>query len=466
MDLPEQYLEIQEQFNRVINWSQGFNPSTKTLFGDWYNNKKRFIDWFGGKLIHEIGEVEFHIDKGKREVMINDFLDQCGHVMKFDEYGNFYQFVKANQETFFNNLVSNTVLTFNKPITKGMKLSKAFKFFIEDKEMLVQIQQLASSYIQKDKIHGKMCLSVHPLDYLSASENNYNWRSCHALDGEYRAGNLSYMTDSTTICCYIKGDKEEVLPDFPSDILWNSKKWRMWIHISDDSKCCFLGRQYPFTLDGIPERIHDLLPGSDWDNFTNIHISHVTDNQEITYDLSSSYIVLKGEFYEHELYKEKDVIEEGGVLNYNDLLRSSFYKPFYTSRGRFQKCYDEKPKIIVGHRVKCLCCGKNSIDVGEGLMICNRCGEDLGLLSYGITCSCCGESYDEDDITYLNDGTPICNECLQDNYCYCENCGEWFRDDEVIWSEKYQECFCRDCFDEIAEEEVRYCKEHHLYDEN
>ena len=28
-------------------------------------------------------------------------------------------------------------------------------------------------------------------DYLSLSENAFNWRSCHALDGEYRAGNLS-----------------------------------------------------------------------------------------------------------------------------------------------------------------------------------------------------------------------------------------------------------------------------------
>lgn len=81
--------------------------------------------------------------------------------------------------------------------------------------------------IQEDKVTGILCLSIHPLDYLSLSENTYNWRSCHALDGEYRAGNLSYMMDNTTVVCYLKGEDEAELPHFPAEVKWNSKKWRM-----------------------------------------------------------------------------------------------------------------------------------------------------------------------------------------------------------------------------------------------
>lgn len=396
--------------------------------------------------------------------MVNDFLDQCGHIMKYDEYSRLYQFVKANRESFFKNLVSNTTVTYDKPIMKGMKLSKAFKYFIEDKEMLIRIQQLASSYIQKDKIHGKLCFSVHPLDYLSASETTYNWRSCHALDGEYRAGNLSYMADGVTICCYIKGEYDEILPNFPSDLKWNSKKWRMWIHISDDGDYCFLGRQYPFTLDGIPEVIRELLPGKDWDGFTDVQVRRIPDpNGGSDFTLEHDYVLLR-ENYDYELFRIKDVIKEGSKLNYNDLLYSSFYKPYYSSRG-FGDSSGLPPKIVVGHKVKCLFCGKEDIDPGESLMVCQNCGEDLGLIDYGITCECCGESVDENEITYLHDGTPICNNCIQD-YFYCENCGEWFRDDEIEYSEKYQQYFCRRCFEDIAEEEAAYCRKHHLYDED
>jgi len=448
----------------VINWSQGFTPSTTTLFGEWYKNKKRFIEWFGDKLIHEIGDVNFHIDKEKQEVMINDFLDQCGHIMQYDEYSNLYQFVKANKESFFSNLVSNTTITFDKPIIKGMKLSKAFKYFISDKEMLVQVQQLASSYIQKDKITGKLCLSVHPLDYLSASETTYNWRSCHALDGEYRAGNLSYMADGVTICCYIKGKGIDVLPNFPSGFFWNSKKWRMWIHISDSWDYCFLGRQYPFTLDGITEKIRELLPGSDWCKFSDVQINKVNDQTNgIEYNLGKNYIILQGEF-DHELYDIRDVVQEGSKLNYNDLLYSSFYKPYYASRSFVERKH-LPPKITVGHRVKCLCCNQYDIEPGESLMLCCDCAQKLGLADYGIVCNCCGETVDEDEITYLHDGTPICNRCISD-YFYCENCNEWFSEDEIEYSEKYQQYFCKECFEEIADEEVAYCREHHLYDED
>ena len=46
--------------------------------------------------------------------------------------------------------------------------------------------------LQDVKVSGDLVLSVHPLDYLSISDNNHNWYSCHSLDGEYGAGNLGY----------------------------------------------------------------------------------------------------------------------------------------------------------------------------------------------------------------------------------------------------------------------------------
>lgn len=461
MNIPKQFLEVQQTFDKIIAHSQGFVPNTTAIFKDWYENKREYIEWFGGSLICEIGPVEFHIDKEKQINMVNDFIDQCGHIMLYNEYSNFYQFIKANKESFFQNLVSNEFANFNKPIKKGMKLSKAFKFFIQDKDTLTRIQQLASTYIQKDKITGILCFSVHPLDYISASETTYNWRSCHSLDGEYRAGNLSYMTDNSTICCYIRGEEFKVLPDFPNDILWNSKKWRMWIHLAEHWRHVFLGRQYPFTLDGIPEEIRSLLPG-EWDPFTDFHFSVMRDNNNNQFHLKDKVIILNnGEGYQP--YNERDVIKDGSKLHYNDLLYSSYYEPYYTSRTWYD--HIESPKIVIGHKVKCLNCGKHDIEPAAGLMVCSKCAEKLGLAEYGICCEVCGEYVNEEDIIYLHDGTAVCRTCIDNGgYHWCESCEEYFSEDDMCYSEKYNEWYCSDCFQEIYDEEMEYRRQNGFFD--
>ena len=138
-------------------------------------------------------------------------------------------------------------------------LEKQASNFEEDEKTLSAMQDYASTVIQENKITGKLCISVHPLDYLSSSENTYKWKSCHSLNGEYRAGNLSYMCDTSTIICYIKGEEEAKLPNFPSDVLWNSKKWRVLLNISDYKDIVFAGRQYPFSSIDLLNKVKDIL---------------------------------------------------------------------------------------------------------------------------------------------------------------------------------------------------------------
>ena len=157
-------------------------------------------------------KVFFEFIKHDKEIKVDDFAN-----LVEQNYSNpgLADFISSQREGFFTNRVINSTVTDNgDKIPKDMKLLKAFKFFESNKETLEALQAAASMIIQEDKVEGTLCLSVHPLDFLSASENNHNWRSCHALDGEYRAGNLSYMTDSCTIMCYLKSDKDEKLPKY------------------------------------------------------------------------------------------------------------------------------------------------------------------------------------------------------------------------------------------------------------
>ena len=240
------YTDIQEQFNKVISYSQGIpDPQTDKLFEDWMEAKRDFIEAFGGKLIVEVPtKVSFTLDEDEKKVRLNDFIDTVYNRYSNDALGSF---LEQESEGFFENVVMREYESNKGTIPKGMKLVKAFKFFESDKATLASIQDCASRVIQENKIEGTLCFSVHPLDYLSSSMNTYNWRSCHSLDGEYRAGNLSYMVDKHTILCYLKGADNVILPLFPNDVPWNSKKWRMLLYVSEYWDMVFAGRQYPFT---------------------------------------------------------------------------------------------------------------------------------------------------------------------------------------------------------------------------
>lgn len=218
--MTEEIKQIQEQFNEVIAYSQtGITaPKTDDLFQRWLEAKRDIIEAFGGKLIVEYPEtVTFTLTEAEKQQRVEDFCQMVARMSSTD----LVNFIKTNSEGFFNNQVMFQFNSDALKIPKGMKLVKAFKFFESDPDVLSKIQSAASMLIQENCVSGRLCLSVHPLDYLSASENNHNWRSCHALDGDYRSGNLSYMVDSSTIMCYIKTKDNEILPNFPDTVPWN-----------------------------------------------------------------------------------------------------------------------------------------------------------------------------------------------------------------------------------------------------
>jgi hypothetical protein len=192
------YEDIKEQFKEVIRYSQDIeDPKVDYLFREWEYNKKKFIDLFGG-LIYEWPEtIEFVLDDTQKRSRVMEFVGIVSDNFNNPELADF---IEANLDSFYENKVST-----DDKMPKGMKLLKAFKYFEKNQTALRNLQDMASQIIQEDKIKGTLCFSVHPLDYLSSSENTYNWRSCHSLDGEYRAGNLSYMVDNSTFLIYLKG---------------------------------------------------------------------------------------------------------------------------------------------------------------------------------------------------------------------------------------------------------------------
>ena len=406
MVFSEKVRKIQKQFELVIHYSQEIPKvpgqrfvNTDSLFEEWLEAKRDFIEAFGGKFIVELpGKVTFELSQEEKIKRVKDFLTavDCNY-----ENPDLARFIDIQKEGFYENKVIEDFEYCGEKIPKGMKVIKAFKFFEKNPKKLEDLQNAASMLIQEDKITGILCLSVHPLDYISASENCHSWHSCHALDGDYRAGNLSYMVDKHTIMCYLRADNcDYILPDFPSEVPWNSKKWRVWIHLSDSWDIIFAGRQYPFTSNvGLNLAKKELIEPTLNVRFTDFTNQYLTGGIKLKMegenflpsfeeDLFDKYMVINSK----AVPLQDVIVDAPGSLDFNDLLRSSCYVPQYAYRVKqvthwywgdshyrtvVHTTYDESdrvvPKFRIGGRVSCIMCG-NQLDY-SGSFVCGECYE-------------------------------------------------------------------------------------------
>jgi hypothetical protein len=442
----QQYQDIQTQFDKVIKYSQGFTPDTDSLFQRWYEAKQHIINAWHGNLIVELEEpIYFTPSEDDKKRAIGRFDEWLYHNGRNDALR---AFILENYEGFYDNLVIHDYqYAPDKTIPKGMKLAKAFKYFISDEDFLAKVQNKMSAIIQESKVCGKLCLSVHPLDFLSSSENTYNWRSCHALDGEFRCGNLSYMVDSCTVMCYLRGADNVELRGFGPDVPWNSKKWRMLMFFSEDGDHIMAGRQYPFFCKSALDKVLKLwcatkgCSAGEWTNWTNWNIDHceVDDDRWNDIYLRDRYVVMHERLHKmHTIVKDAD-----HSLHFNDLLNSSCYVPYYTYREVYH--VDSKPRWIIGGAVDCLCCGDALLYDGER-MCCSDCDEDqCEDIEY---CHCCGSRiYNFDEAAYSDNYEAwICNHCRSSAGHCCAECGEWFFDGDLHYDQENNVYRCYGCY--------------------
>ena len=406
-------------FNEVISFSQDIDePMTDSLFKEWAKNKSRFVDKWGGLTCELPDTVQLDLPEEDKEIIYKDFATDCAI---FANTRDIKEFILAQGvSSFYENRVVEKWDNNGIVVNKGAKISKSLKFFFDDKSYLERFQIKMSRLIQDCKITGKMVMSVHPLDFISSSETAHNWHSCHALDGEYRTGNLSYMTDKHTFMIYLKADKDYKLPNFPFE--WNSKKWRVLMYMNEAEDIIVGGRQYPFSNVCALDTATEQLIGKFYD------LSEFTEWEESQKNISN--------------IMEDDL----GSLQYNDCLLSPSYKPIvmcHTSREGDLYC-DIDDKMYIGNAVECLECGKDMVSLSSS-MCCDACA------GY-VYCDSCGEACYEDDMYYL-EGEWICECCHDDAAIFCGGCNESFNHymTDMTWDDDNQEYYCPDCYDNLVE---------------
>lgn len=444
----EEKIQLAKQINKIIAYAEDIvdtDLDASIWIDEWEKAKARFIEAFGG-LTYEYPEpISFNLSDRAREDLLYHL---CDNIQDYWNNNNLADFLFKQKNGFMENtVVSDYTAPDGTLIRAGGKLLKAFKYFEENKNVLREMQDAASMVIQEGKISGRLCVSVHPLDYLSSSENTYKWRSCHSLDGEYRAGNISYMLDTSTVVVYLKGAGEKELPNFPPSIPWNSKKWRMLLHVSDSGNEFFAGRQYPFVAPGALEAVSRyILPvirgvkseGPVFAPWNNHYITDARNGNGQLQVLKDKYLVMY-----HNLYELHKTVRTGkGALAFNDILMSSCYTPFYTY---YLNNSSEKEEIsfAIGVRIPCPCCGSDYVS-DTGHFLCDDCfASQKGYDSFVYCTSCDCRIYNND--LYYIEGDLVCADCYEAEGVMCEDCGEVYYTDHIRYNREEHSYLCINC---------------------
>lgn len=271
-------------------------------------------------------------------------------------------------------------------------LGKVAKEFGLEKEF-EPFRQAHSQVLNQKRVHGTLCLSIHPLDYLTMSDNDCGWTSCMAWvedRGDYRLGTVEMMNSPCVVVAYLEAsDPFEVAGG-----VWNNKKWRQLYIVSED---IILGnKQYPYENDEIQgDAIKWLkeLAEANWeikysDNALQIENNCVNcfGDKQIRFDIRTNYMY--NDVYGRRLAYIRD--------DFDDTLLS----------------------INFSGVPVCAACGRemdlNEVESHE--VVCYQCDDHW-------YCDSCNERYDCNTESFTVDGNTVCEWCY-DDAAQCRLCGE------------------------------------------
>lgn len=263
-----------------------------------------------------------------------------------------------------------------------------------------------SQALNQKRLKGTLCLSIHPMDYATASDNDNGWSSCMSwMDyGCYRMGTVEMMNSPMVICAYLKSDKQVFEFDSNKEHQWNSKKWRAWIIVTPEAIIC--NRHYPY---------HQATFAQEAIKWTAELANRA---------MGWAYEDIHEDFYQYMSSVEHE-IEYCTTYMYNDLggedVIGCFGKDFINSKKSF--C-----RINFSGEAECMICGSEIYDNEQEAdrLECHDCYHER-------ECSCCSAEIDEDTGYIGADGDWYCSECFHDKFYTCNVCEEPVYQDEAVF---------------------------------
>lgn len=267
-------------------------------------------------------------------------------------------------------------------VSTDMKLTKILRKVNEllNVSGLEEFLTVRSRILNTSKLKGTLCISIHPLDYITMSDNNCDWSSCMSWyhEGEYRQGTVEMMNSPYIVVGYLKSSAPMIIDNGE----WNSKKYRSLYYVSSDIITNIKG--YPYRsipldkevitwLKRLVENAYDGIKYQD-----NIIDFNSTDNDFI--------------------------LEPMTDLMYNDCCGRKDYDTrhiAYLAKGNTTTVFD----FCYSGPSQCMQCGQTYVGFyNESFLVCDEC-------SVQIRCEYCGDLCDDEEETHVVEGMTICNYC-------------------------------------------------------
>ena len=341
------------------------------------------------------------------------------------------------------------------PLNQGCKIARVLGKIADayDLDGYEDFRLAHSRVLNDKKVSGTLCLSIHPMDYMTMSDNESGWESCMNWqnNGCYRQGTVEMMNSPMVVVGYLKA-KNDMYVDGQHQ--WNNKRWRCLFLVTADFITSIMAYPYPheeltvacvdwlrdLAMENLGWRYDDEKPLT----YKSQHIDVVRSDGKIT-------VITKGDWYDHVglTLGGEDVTEDEicnyikrnpdtcdakiarfcfeTYLMYNDFGRTDHYAYLNTAGILTDydaiKCYGGPNKygpiqnyVYYSGTSECMNCGESGVDFDdEGRLCCTNCDSS-------VTCDSCGEripqgeAYDVDDVFY-------CETCYYENVSECEVCG-------------------------------------------
>ena len=454
--LTEKDMKIMNEYN--LNYGSGSETVPHHILHHWQDGKsKHLFKLFGDKLIHE-KEITYGLSSEDYERVLlsdedfksfkKDVCDKYRMSNSFDSGKLLLKYCSADEEwKVYNNLVtlvqSSRLISNKCEFSSDMVLNgRRYKITEKDKtlrtlrkllialeydrmDLFEKMQTAVSKIIDKKELKvATLCISIHPMDYFTMSDNSHGWSSCMSWmdEGSHHEGTIGCLGGEDCVVAYIKSDNPW------GEIGWTSKKWRQLIAINPDG--IITNRHYPeYRLD--------------------------VQNQAVEMLRELAQANTGWEYVQDPISRSESRARINTGVMYSDFCNDETRALVYTSTS-----FDNRGSLLFNLATygSCFDCGCE-MDDGAGNLVCPECrGEEW-------CCEC--EGYvDTDYMRETADGGRVCRDCLDNYYSYCEDCGEWHysNTDEMTYLENYEKYVCSACLEKYYKE-CDNCEEFHIVEE-
>lgn len=317
-------------------------------------------------------------------------LDIKENVCLLREIFSYYTFADNYVNMFcYNNPIkiqvpSGKIITIQdgaKPIRIISKIAKEFNILTDEEIEYIRIKH--SQVLNQKTIKGTLVLSIHPLDYMTMSDNASGWSSCMSWQegGCYRRGTVEMMNSENVVVAYIEGEQPMKIWTPEGTKEWNNKKWRQLFVVNDEIISSV--KSYPYfneelTISAL-EWLSDLLEVNGGINFCK-HNFIFGDRDIYDAHFSNDYSF---NFYTHDMYNDFFTTTHYARVSDPEV---TYYEIEYSGPTECMNCgsinsyFDDDDAVLLCcedcyESEHCDCCGCRNIDLYEldGSYYCDEC---------------------------------------------------------------------------------------------